>query len=68
MCFPKPDTPQVIRTDPVAEAEKAAAEAQSKANAETATRRVSKRTSALSTGAGLAPASALGAGKTTLGG
>jgi hypothetical protein len=67
MCFPKPDVPPVVRTDPKAEADATAAEAQAKANAETAARRNAKRQSALSTGAGLA-ASAIGAGKTTLGG
>jgi hypothetical protein len=69
MCFADPPkTPPIIRNDPVADAAKAAAEAQATANAETATRRTTRRMSALSTGAGLAPASALGAGKTTLGG
>jgi hypothetical protein len=68
MCLPSPRTPQVVKTDSVADADKTAAEAQAKANAETATRRTARRKSALSTGAGLAPASALGAGKATLGG
>ena len=68
MCFTDPPkTPQVIRTDPVADAAKAAAEAQATANAETATRRTTRRMSALSTGAGVAT-SAMSAGKTTLGG
>jgi hypothetical protein len=65
---PKMATPNVVKSDPLADADKTAAEAQAKANAETATRRTTRRMSALSTGAGLAPASALGAGKTTLGG
>ena len=56
-------TPQVVRTDPKAEAEKAAAEAMAKANAESAARRTSRRSSALATGAGEAVAA-----KTTLGG
>jgi hypothetical protein len=68
MCFPSPKTPEVVKRDPQAEADMAAAEAQAKANSETATRRVTRRQSALSTGAGLNTASALGAGKTTLGG
>jgi hypothetical protein len=68
MCYNNPSTPQVVKTDPVAEAAKAAAEAQATANAETATRRTTRRVSALSTGAGIAPASAMGAGKATLGG
>lgn len=67
MCFSSPSVPAVVKTDPKKEAEEAAAEAQAKANAETATRRNARRTSALSTGAGL-NASALGAGKATLGG
>lgn len=70
MCF-KPKTPEVVRVDPKAEAEKAAAEAAVAANADAAQRRTSRRASALSTGAGLgasSPGSALGYGKTTLGG
>jgi hypothetical protein len=47
-------------------ADKAAAEAASKANAEAAVRRGNQRRSALSTGAGTS--SALSYGKTTLGG
>ena len=66
MCF-KPKTPEVVRVDPKAEAEKASAEAQVAANADAASRRTSRRASALSTGAGLGR-SALGYGKTTLGG
>ena len=54
--------PPVVRTDPKAEAEKAAAEATAKANADAAARRTSRRTSALATGAGAE------AVKTTLGG
>jgi len=68
MCFSSPKTPEVVKRDPQAEADTAAAEAQAKANSETATRRVTRRQSALSTGAGLNTTSALGAGKTTLGG
>lgn len=71
MCF-KPKTPDVVRIDPKAEAEKAAAEAAVAANADAANRRTTRRMSALSTGAGLgsvpATGSALGYGKTTLGG
>ncbi len=68
MCFSSPKTPEVVRRDPQAEADAAAAEAQAKANAETATRRVTRRQSAMSTGAGMNNASAIGAGKATLGG
>lgn len=64
MCFDSPSTPQVVKTDPKAEAEKAAAEAAAKANADAAARRNSRRNSALATGAG----SEVAAGKTTLGG
>jgi hypothetical protein len=62
MCFSS-KTPEVVRTDPKAEAEKAAAEAAAKANSEAAARRNSRRSSALATGAGETVA-----GKTTLGG
>ncbi len=64
MCFtPKP--PKVVERDPAADAEKAAAEAQQKANAETALARQRKRRSALETGAGAAIAQA---GQRKLGG
>lgn len=63
-----PKVPQVVQVDPKVEADKAAAEAAAKANADAAARRTSRRSSSLSTGAGAEPASALGAGKTTLGG
>ncbi len=63
MCFtPKP--PKVVERDPAADAEKAAAEAQQKANAETALARQRKRRSALETGAG----TALATGQRKLGG
>jgi len=58
----------VVPVDPQIAADKAAAEAAAKANADGATRTKARRVSALSTGAGLAPASALSSGgKTTLG-
>ncbi len=61
--------PVVQAPDPQVAADKAAAEAAAKANAETAASRRARRTSALSTGAGLADTggSALSYGKTTLG-
>jgi hypothetical protein len=70
MCFGSPKTPEVVKTDPKAEAATAAADAAALANADKATRRVTRRKSALATGAGSAveAATALGAGKTTLGG
>lgn len=66
--FGSPKTPEVVKTDPKADADKAAAEAAATANAEAAARRTSRRNSGLATGAGAEPATALGAGKTTLGG
>lgn len=57
--------PAPAREDPQVAADKAAADAASKANAESAARRVTRRASALSTGAG--NTSALSYGKTTLG-
>lgn len=61
--------PDVVKVDPKVEADKIDAEATAKANTEIAARRAARRGSALSTGAGLAPASsALSAGKQTLGG
>lgn len=58
MCVSKPKPPPVVVRDPVADAAKAANEAQAKANAETAARRRKQRGSSLFTvgGAGL-PAS-----------
>ncbi|MDQ0035857.1 hypothetical protein J2W30_003625 [Variovorax boronicumulans] len=53
------------REDPQAAADRAAAEAASKANADAAARRTNQRKSALATGAG--DPSALAYGKTTLG-
>lgn len=50
MCF---KAPKVVQRDPAADAEKAAAEAQQQANAETALARQRKRRSALETGAGV---------------
>ncbi|RQO38623.1 hypothetical protein DBR37_01640 [Herminiimonas sp. KBW02] len=55
--------PEVVRTDPKAEADAAAAEAAQKANQSTAARKRVQQASALSTGAG----TALSYGKTTLG-
>lgn len=60
--------PEVVKVDPKVEAEKIDADATAKTNTEIAARRVARRGSALSTGAGLAPSSALSAGKKTLGG
>lgn len=63
-----PKVPDVVKpVDPQIAADKAAAEAAAKANADSATRTSARRISALSTGAGMAPASALSSGKTTLG-
>lgn len=62
----KAPPPAPPREDPQIAADKAAAEAASKANADTAVRRGNQRRSALSTGAGTS--SALSYGKTTLGG
>lgn len=67
MCFSKPKTPEVVQIDPKAQAEKASADAQVAANAQMAQRKASQRRSALATGAGIG-ASALGYGKSTLGG
>ena len=64
MCF---KAPKVVERDPAADAEKAAAEAQQKANAETALARQRKRRSALDTGAGASTALAQN-GRRTLGG
>lgn len=60
--------PDVVRVDPKVEAEKIDADATAKSNTEIAARKAARRGSALSTGAGLAPSSALSAGKQTLGG
>lgn len=60
--------PEVVKVDPKAEAEKIDADATAKTNTEIAARRTARRGSALSTGAGLTPSSALSAGKQTLGG
>ncbi|MDO8775690.1 MAG: hypothetical protein Q7K57_44715 [Burkholderiaceae bacterium] len=60
--------PEVVKVDPKVEADKIDADATAKANTEIAARRTARRGSALSTGAGLAPSSALSAGKQTLGG
>ena len=49
MCGSKPKPPQVVQRDPVADAAKAANEAQAKANAETATRRKAMRKNSLFT-------------------
>lgn len=71
MCGGSPKTPEVVRVDPKAEADKAAADAAAAANAEAAARRTSKRRASLSTGAGVDnadAASAVSAGKSVLGG
>lgn len=60
--------PEVVKVDPKVEADKIEADATAKTNTEIAARRVARRGSALSTGAGLASSSALSAGKQTLGG
>jgi hypothetical protein len=57
------DTPEVVKTDPKAEAAATAAEAAQKTNVTTAARRRQQQQSALSTGAG----AALSYGKATLG-
>lgn len=71
MCFSKPKTPEVVQAapaeNPKVQAEKASADAQVSSNAQLAQRKSSLRRSALSTGAGLGT-SALGYGKSTLGG
>lgn len=60
--------PQVVKpVDPQIAADAAAAEAAAKANSEGAQRAVNRRKSALSTGAGMEPTSALSTGKATLG-
>lgn len=66
MCGSKPKAPEpVVREDPQLAADRAAAEAAARANAERAARGVTRRRSALSTGA--SETSALSYGKTTLG-
>lgn len=65
MCGGGGGTPEVVKVDPKAEADKAAAEAAQKANQSTAQRRRVQQQSALATGAGAA--SALTYGKQTLG-
>lgn len=60
--------PEVIKpVDPQIAADKAAAEAAAKANAEGAQRTIARRKSALATGAGMQSSSALSTGKATLG-
>lgn len=66
MCLTQ-KTPQVVKSDPKAEAEAAAADAAVAANADAAARKTQRRMSALSTGAGVS-GSAISAGKPTLGG
>lgn len=61
----KAPAPVEPREDPQVAADRAAAEAASKANADAAVRKTARRASALSTGAGTT--SALSYGKTTLG-
>jgi hypothetical protein len=73
MCGSKPQQaappiPDVVRPiDPQIAADKAAAEAAAKANAEGASRTIQRRKSALATGAGMESSSALSSGKATLG-
>lgn len=63
MCGGGGGTPAVVKTDPKAEADLAAAEAAQKANTNNAARKRVRQASALSTGAG----TALSYGKETLG-
>lgn len=62
--------PEVVKVDPKVEAQKIEADATAKTNTEVAARRVARRGSALSTGAGLtsSSSSALSVGKQKLGG
>jgi hypothetical protein len=66
MCFPKLKTPKVVQRDPVAEQAKAQAEAQGKANAETAAKRRKRAANGGGVAAAAVRAANLGGGSPSL--